>query len=58
MYQTALSKMLKTTEETDQDILKIISETVRTQVSKVEQTKLDDVVRVFFGNVNSLCLFT
>ena len=41
---------MTTTQDADQDILKIISDTEGTQVSSVEQTKPDDVVRVFFGN--------
>ena len=48
---------MTTTQEADQDILKIILDTEGTQVSNVEQTKPDDVVRVFFENFNSLCLF-
>ena len=48
---------MSTTQEVDQDILQIISDTEGTQVSNIEQTKPDDVVRVFFENFNSLCLF-
>ena len=50
MHQTPLSKMLRTTREANQDILKIIAETSGTQVSKEEQTNPDNVVRVFFKN--------
>ena len=58
MYQTTLEKIVKTTQEADENILKLIEETKGTQVSQIKQAKPDDVVRVFFENFNSLGVFT
>ena len=53
-----LAKIVKITQEADENIVKLIEETKGTQVSQVKQAKPDDVVRVFFENFNSLGVFT
>ena len=56
-FHTTLARLMTTTQKADEGILQMIADTEGTQVSSIEQTKPDDVVRVFFENFNSLCLF-